>query len=112
MTRSLGLTVESDAGGNGAKADQGSPHLVDGNLARTGAAANIRGLFELGLEAESQEHHDESGNELANALHGKDGAHHGSTPLGGSEPTDVVSTNHLTTADKETYSEVMMEERG
>lgn len=109
------LTVQGNAGGNGAEADQSTPHLVNGNLAGSSALADIGGALELRLEAESEEQHDESSDELANALHGEDGTHHGATPLGGSEPVGRVSTMHTHdgfNCRRGTYSEVMMEDRG
>lgn len=47
---------------------------------------NVGVALELVLEAESEEDHDEGGDHLANALHGKDGTHHGTTPLLAGKP--------------------------
>jgi hypothetical protein len=55
----------------------------------------IRGTLEGRLEAECEEHHDESGDKLTDTLHGKDGSHHGTTPLGGSEPAMLVNLDMI-----------------
>lgn len=75
--------VQRDAAGDGAKANERAPHLVDGHGAVAGAVGGLGRGREGVLEAEGDEEHDEGGAQLAEPLHGEDGAHHGATPLGG-----------------------------
>lgn len=82
----LWLTVEGNASGDSSEANKCSPHLVNSNLAISSAALCIGSLLKRRLEAESEEHHDKSCDKLADTLHGKDGSHHGTSPLGSSEP--------------------------
>ena len=88
ITWSLGngeAEVEGYARGNDANTDQGTPHLVDSNLAVASALSVGCGLVELALEASDEADHDDSSTKLAETLHGEHGAHHSATPLGGSE---------------------------
>ncbi len=77
--------VEGNAAGNGAKANDDSPHLVDGQSANTTALARGFPGHERFLEATGDDESDDGGRELADALHGEDGTHHRTTPFGGGE---------------------------
>ena len=74
--------VEGDAAGDGTHANDGTPHLINGDGAVSGAGTQGRGSLEGLLETESDEKHDKGGSELTKTLHGKDGTHHGTSPLG------------------------------
>lgn len=74
--------VQRDTAGHGTETNQRAPHLVDGHGAIAGAVGGLGRGREGVLEAEGDEEHDEGGAQLAEALHGEDGAHHGPTPLG------------------------------
>lgn len=82
--------VESDAGGDGAEADHNTPHLVNCELADTGALANGAGGLEGLLEANSHDQSDDGSRKLTEPLLGEDGTHHGTTPLGRREPIDKI----------------------
>lgn len=91
--------VEGDATGHGTEADEDTPHLVDGHAAVAGAGCEGGGWFEGFLEAEGDEEHDEGGAELAETLHGEDGAHHGTAPFGGGELGGDDAGEGVVTAD-------------
>jgi hypothetical protein len=85
VTRRLGnreTVVEGDAGRDSAEADEDTPHLVNRELADTGASSVAGGSKEGLLETSSNDKHDEGTAKLAKTLHGKHGTHHGSSPLG------------------------------
>lgn len=74
--------VESNAARYSTEADDHTPHLVDCLAADTVAVGvRLRGKQRL-LEASSDNERDDTGSELTNTLHGEDGTHHGTTPLG------------------------------
>lgn len=50
---------------------------------------NILGRLEGFLESSCHDQSHHGSGELTNALHGKDGAHHGTTPLGACKPVPV-----------------------
>lgn len=82
--------VERDTRGDGTEADHNTPHLVNSELADTGALANGAGGLEGLLEASSHDQRDDGSRKLTEPLHGEDGTHHGTTPLGRSEPRDKI----------------------
>lgn len=65
--------VEGDAARNGAKADDGTPHLVGGFSTNTGAVTEITSRGQSILEAGSGDQGQNSACKLTNTLHGKDG---------------------------------------
>jgi hypothetical protein len=81
--------------------DQGPPHLVDSDGARTCAVGVTGGVgaAEGILEARSEAQHDESSAKLAKALHGKDGTHHSASPFGGSKLGGNDARKRVVTAD-------------
>lgn len=88
VARSLGdgkTEVQGDAARNSAEADDNTPHLVDGETADTTAVGDGRSSQERLLETLSDDQADDTSGELADTLHGEDGAHHGTTPFGSSE---------------------------
>ena len=95
--------VEGDAARDGAEADDHTPHLVDGQTADTTAVGVVRGAAERLLEAGGDDEGDDAGGELADALHGEDGAHHGATPLGGGELGGDDGGERVVTADTDAH---------
>ena len=94
--------VEGDDTGDGTETDEDSPHLVNSEAADASAVGLLGGGEERLLEAESDEEHDESGGELTKTLHGEDSAHHGTTPLGGSELGGDDGGERVVTTDTDT----------
>ena len=80
--------IESDAAWNSAKANDDTPHLVNGKLTDAIAIANSLGGFQGVVEARHDNESNNGGGELADTLHGKDGTHHRTSPLGCSESAD------------------------
>lgn len=74
--------VESDAAWDCAKADNHSPHLVHGFLADARAVGSVGGGGKRAFEASGDDKGDNTSSKLSHSLHGKDGAHHGASPLG------------------------------
>jgi hypothetical protein len=76
-----------------------TPHLVNSKLADTSASGCLGGRLKGVLEAGGNDQSNDGSCELTNTLHGEDGVHHGSSPLGGSELRSddrgqwVVTTN-------------------
>ncbi len=97
--------VEGDDTGDGTETDEGSPHLVNSESADASAVGLLGGGEERLLEAEGDEEHDESGGELTKTLHGEDSAHHGTTPLGGSELGGDDGGERVVTTDTDTLRE-------
>lgn len=88
VARSLGdgkTVVESNASGNGTETNDDTPHLVNGKLADTVASSRVLGSQKRLLETGSDDESNDTSSELTNTLHGEDGTHHGTAPLGGSE---------------------------
>lgn len=88
VTRGLGngqAVVESNAAWNSTEADDHTPHLVDSDATDATALVDTRCGKKRLLEADSDDERHDAGGELANTLHGENGAHHGTTPLGSSE---------------------------
>ena len=128
--------VKGDTAGHGAEADNDAPHLVDGLAADAAAVGGILAGLERFLEAGGDDEGNQGGDELTDALHGEDGAHHGSSPFGGGEPTRkrfegkielVLGSSSLGSRGRggggggegrrrrrttTTYSDVMMDESG
>jgi hypothetical protein len=77
--------VQSDAGWHNTDTNQSTPHSVDGDLAFASAGSIAGSLVDLVLEAGDKAQHDESTTKLTESLHGEDGTHHGTSPLGGSK---------------------------
>lgn len=103
--------VEGNAAGDGAETNDDTPHLVDGQTADASAGGRGGGALKRLLEASSDDQSDDSSTKLAETLHGEDGTHHSSSPLGGSE-SRIGSVHCWQENHADTYSEVMMEERG
>jgi hypothetical protein len=78
--------VESNTGRDSTEADDNTPHLVYGELANTRALAHGARSLQGLLEADSHDQGDKRSRELTDTLHGKDGAHHSTTPFGRREP--------------------------
>lgn len=95
--------VEGNDSWNGTKTDQSSPHLIYCHDAVTSTGLYRRGSLQGPLEAEGNEEHDEGGAELANALHGEDGSHHGASPLGGRELGGNDGRQRVVTTDADTH---------
>lgn len=103
-------TVKGNASWDSTAADECSPHLVNSNATFTVTDLDGGSRLKLRFEAERCEKHDEGGSQLTNTLHGKDGGHHCSTPLGGSESGNRQL--ETTSGIQGSYSEVMIEDRG
>ncbi len=69
--------------------NKSSPDLVNGEGTDTSALGVADGCGQRALEADGSDQHDQSTAKLAETLHGENGSHHCSSPLGGSEPIDV-----------------------
>lgn len=95
VTRSLrdGQTeVEGNATWHGTHTDDDTPDLVHSNQAHAVTSSllglgvrSVDGSDERLLEANNGDESNDTSTELAKTLHGEDGTHHGSSPLGSSE---------------------------
>jgi hypothetical protein len=83
--------VESNAARHSTEADDDTPHLVHSKLAHTVAKVDRLGGLEGVFETRDDDQSNDGGGELANTLHGEDGTHHGTSPLGGGESGIAVS---------------------
>ena len=77
--------VESNAARHGTETDDHAPHLVDSNATDAAALVDSIGGEEGLLEAGCDNKRHDTSSKLADTLHGEDGAHHGTAPLGGCE---------------------------
>src|SRR5215469_11317155 len=83
VTRSFGngeTVVEGDTAGDGTKANNHSPHLVNCKATNTAAVADSLGRDERFLEAGSDDERNNAGTKLTKTLHGEHRAHHGASP--------------------------------
>lgn len=106
VTGSLGdgkTVVESNAARDGTETDDDTPHLVSGEKAITLASALALGRLEGALETSSDNQSDDTSEELADTLHGEDGTHHGSSPLGGRELGSDNRRERVVTTDTDTH---------
>jgi hypothetical protein len=95
--------VQGEAGWDNTDSDKGTPHLVDSNLAVASAGVVARRAGEGVLEASNEAKHDEGSSKLPKTLHGKDGTHHGTTPLGGSELGGDDGGERVVTTDTDAH---------
>lgn len=106
VARSLGdgeTVVESNASGNSTETNDDTPHLVNGELADTIASSRVLGSQKGLLEAGSDDKSNDTSGELTNTLHGEDGTHHGTAPLGGSELRGNDRRKRVVTTDTDTH---------
>lgn len=97
--------VKSNATWDGTETDKDTPHLVDSKTADTTAVTVSSGGSERTLEALGDDKHDKSTSHLTNTLHGEDGTHHGSTPLGGSELRSDNGRKWVVTTNSNTHND-------
>ena len=106
VTRSLGdgkAVVEGNASGDGTETNDDTPHLVNGKLADTVTSGGVLAAEEGLLEADGDDESDDTSSELTNTLHGEDGTHHGTAPLGGSELRSNDRRERVVTTDTDTH---------
>jgi hypothetical protein len=106
VARSLGngeAVVEGEAGGDDTDTDKGAPHLVYSNLAVAGAGVVTSRTRERVLESGDEAKHNKGTAKLTETLHGKDSAHHGTAPLGGSELGGDDGRERVVTTDTDTH---------
>jgi hypothetical protein len=77
--------VESHASWNGTEPNDDTPHLVHSKTTDSVAFSDSLGGQQGLLETSGDDKSDDSRTKLTDTLHGKDGAHHGTTPFGSSE---------------------------
>ncbi|KAH9822789.1 dnaJ homolog-like protein subfamily C member 21 [Teratosphaeria destructans] len=95
--------VEGDAARDGAEADDDAPHLVDGQTADAAAVGDGGGGEQALLEPGHDDEGDDAGGELAPALVGEDGGHHGAAPLGGGELGGDDGRQRVVAADADAH---------
>lgn len=94
VARSLGdreTEIQGNAARNGAEADDDTPHLVDRKLANTVTLSHGLGRLKRPLEASGDDQGNDGSGELSDALHGEDGTHHGTSPLGSGKSVGIVN---------------------
>lgn len=94
VARRLGdgeTVVQRNTARHGTESDERPPHLVHGLGAAVCAVGKLAGALEGIFETKGDEEHDESGAQLAQALHGEDCSHHRSSPLSRGELRKYVS---------------------
>lgn len=77
--------VQGKTGGDRPEGHDDAPRAVASDLAGLGAFGEVGSVDELVPEADSDNKGDKSRRELARALHGEDGSHHGAPPSRGCE---------------------------
>lgn len=93
VSRSFGdgqTVVEGDTSGDGAEADNDTPHSVNGDLAVDVTQLGFRGSDSLGFESNSDNEGHKRSDKLADSLHRKDSSHHCSTPFCSCESAIVL----------------------
>lgn len=81
--------VEGDTSWDGTEPNDDTPRLVDRELANTTAVGDFLGGLERFFETRRTDERDDGRGELADTLHGEDGAHHSTSPFRSSKPEDA-----------------------
>lgn len=97
--------VKGNASGDSAETDDDAPHLVHSKTTDTIAVLDGLGGLERLFEARDDDEGDDTGGELTETLHGEDGSHHGTSPLGGGKLGSDDRGKRVVTTNTDTHED-------